>query len=113
MRRCNEAAALMAVSAPLLLGQRGVDVRHEPAVAIRPRARMHRIDTTYAQWRLTVAAAFRASLPAQRMGQARKEYRQMLKMLVLALTTLLMDRFDWFVMGVMLTGVALIAYLYW
>jgi hypothetical protein len=34
-------------------------------------------------------------------------------MLVLALTTLLMDRFDWFVMGVMLTCAALIVYLSW
>ena len=37
----------------------------------------------------------------------------MLKMLALALTTLLMDRFDWFVVGVMLTCAALIAYLCW
>jgi hypothetical protein len=47
------------------------------------------------------------------MAQARREYPQLLKMLALAFTTLLMDRFDWFVMGVMLTCAALIAYLYW
>jgi hypothetical protein len=34
------------------------------------------------------------------MAQARREYPQLLKMLALAFTTLLMDRFDWFVMGV-------------
>jgi hypothetical protein len=51
----------------------------------------------------------------QRQGtaQARREYPQMLKMLALAFTTQLMDRFDRFVMGVMLTCAALIAYLYW
>jgi hypothetical protein len=37
----------------------------------------------------------------------------MLKTLALAFTTLLIDRFDWFVMGVMLTFVALIVCLYW
>lgn len=47
------------------------------------------------------------------MAQARREYPQLLKMLALALTTLLMDRFDWFVIGVMLTCVALMVCLYW
>ena len=37
----------------------------------------------------------------------------MLKTLALAFTTLLIDRFDWFVVGVTLTWAALVAYLYW
>jgi hypothetical protein len=47
------------------------------------------------------------------MTQASREDPQMLKMLALAFTTLLIDRFDWFVMGVMLTCAALIVCLYW
>ena len=38
----------------------------------------------------------------------------MLKTLALALTTLLIDRFDWFVIGATLTCAALtVVYLYW
>ena len=37
---------------------------------------------------------------------------QMLKTLALAFTTLLIDRFDWFVVGVTLTGAALVVYRY-
>jgi hypothetical protein len=49
----------------------------------------------------------------QGMTQAIREDPQMLKTLALAFTTLLIDRFDWFVMGVMLTFAALLVCLYW
>jgi len=75
---------------------------------------MHRNDTPYAQRCLTAAAAFGASLASAREcpRQARED-RQMLKTLALAFTTLLIDRFDWFVIGVTLTCAALVVCLYW
>jgi hypothetical protein len=43
-----------------------------------------------------------------------REDPQMVKTLALALTTLLIDRFDWFVIGATLTCAALtVVYLYW
>jgi hypothetical protein len=47
------------------------------------------------------------------MAQASREDPQMLKTLALAFTTLLMDRFDWFVVGVTLTCGALVVCFYW
>ena len=49
----------------------------------------------------------------QGMTQASREDPQMLRMLGLAFTTLLIDRFDWFVIGAALACAALVGYYYW
>jgi hypothetical protein len=58
-------------------------------------------------------SGFRASLRAPGNGPGTQGIPAIAQDARARLHDLLMDRFDWFVMGVMLTCAALIAYLYW